>query len=232
MSSAIVVSFWFILIWSWGKLILNLRNCFQSFIIDETFHLNYLLYEQLQWVAQGIKLYYSMLECSRTWFCLFKLRAHHCISCCSFYWQSLMHSRVFIWIFIACNRCSYSPDVSVLSQPRAPGRHKAGREFLILEVWILQWGPQFLPWNHLGMGSKPDGHVQNLLLFHFNSSTQNPFQDLSSGFINQKDELYSSSPKNALRRGGRQEQEPNHHPNTVKYICRMVNLTIWDSLSI
>lgn len=177
-----------------------------------------------------------MLECSGTWFCLFKLRAHHCISCCSFYWQSLMHSRVFIWIFIACNRCSYNPDVTVLSQPGALGRHKAGRESLILKVWISQCGSVFLPWNQLGTGSKPDGHVQNLPLFHCNSSTQNPFQkwpqEISSGFSNQKDELYSSSPKNALRRGGRQEQEPNQQPNRVKYICKIMNLKIWDSLSI
>lgn len=107
-----------------------------------------------------------MLECSGTRFCLFKLRAHHCISCCSFYWQSLMHSRVFIWIFIACNRCGYDPDVTALSQPGAPGRHKAGRESLILEVWISQCGPVFLPWDQLATGSKPDGHVQNLPLFH------------------------------------------------------------------
>lgn len=175
-----------------------------------------------------------MLECSRTCFCLLKLTAHHCISCCSFYWHSLTHSRVFIWIFIACNGCSYSPDVSVLSQLRAPGRHKAGRGFLILKVPILQCEPAFLPWKHLG--STPDGHIQNLLLSHCNSSTQNPFQrqpqEMSSGFSNPKDELHSSSPKNALGRGGRQEQEPNHQPNTVKYIYKMMNLKIWDSLSI
>lgn len=107
-----------------------------------------------------------MLECSRTCFCLLKLRAHHYISCCSFYWQSLMRSRVFIWIFITCNRCSYNPDVLVLSQPGALGRHKADRESLILKVW--QCEPVFLPWNHLGTCSKPDGHIQNLLLFHCN----------------------------------------------------------------
>lgn len=112
--------------------------------------------------------------------------------------------------------------------PRAPGRHKAGRGSLILKVPILQCEPAFLPWNHLG--STPEGHIQNLLLSHCNSSTQNPFQkqpqEMSSGFSNPKDELHSSSPKNALGRGGRQEQEPNHQPNTVKYIYKMMNLKI------
>lgn len=174
-----------------------------------------------------------MLECSRTCFCLLKLTAHHCMPRCSSYWQSLRRSRVFIWIFMACNRCSYNPDVWVLSQPGAPGRHQAGRGSLILKVWISPSEPAFLPWNHLGTGSTPDGHVQNLLLSHCSSNTQNPSQkqpqEMSSGFSNPKDELHSSSPKNALGRSGRQEQEPNHQPNTVK--CKMMNLKIWDSLS-